>query len=280
MSDINQIKQKVKQSLPKGTKKFDSKTIQHINNYPLVKQVEQLILSISIFQAIHQQFIWPIYQFIITNVLSISPIYEVADLFDGLSLYALGIFDYFFIGLPTQVINFFVVNLIKPINQQIININNQFLKPIKNESEDSIFQIYYTLKSIVYNLTNVVYSNGKEIQLQIVSTYNQELKKTNISASNSSSSKEKSYLEKNLTASYNTGIKTVKTLNDEYLTPLKNQTLEFVVNGRKNAENFLKETRDRIEPKLNGVATELNKQKDDLLNNNASNGNSVPVPAN
>ncbi|KAG5416869.1 hypothetical protein I9W82_005599 [Candida metapsilosis] len=279
MSDINQIKQKVKQSLPKGTKKFDSKTIEHINSYPLVKQVEQLILSISIFQAIHQQFVLPTYQFIITNVLSISPIYEVADLFDGLSLYALGIFDYFFIGLPTQVINFFVVNLIKPINQQIITINNQFLKPVKNESEDSIFQIYYTLKSIVYNLTNVVYSNGKEIQSQIVSTYNQELKKTNSTSSPSPDSK-KSYLEKNLTASYNTGIKTVKTLNDEYLTPLKNQTSEFVVNGRKNAENFLKETRDRIEPKLNGVATELNKEKDDLLNNGGSNGNSVPVPAN
>lgn len=37
MSDINQVKQKVKQSLPKGTKKFDSKSLQHINNYSLVK---------------------------------------------------------------------------------------------------------------------------------------------------------------------------------------------------------------------------------------------------
>ncbi|CAD1810406.1 hypothetical protein FOB58_001450 [Candida parapsilosis] len=265
MSDnINQVKQKVKQSLPK--KKFDSKTLQHVNNYSLVKQLEQLILSISIFQSIYQQFILPVYQFLIGNVLTISPIYEVAQIFDGLNLYALGIFDHFFIDLPNKVINFTTANFIKPVNQQIIHINNAFLKPVENEAEDSIFQIYYTIKSIVLNITGVAYSKSNEIQHQIVSTYNQELKSTPAN---------KSYLEKNLTASYNTGVKTVKVLNDDYIVPLKNQTQEFVTNGKKNAEVFLKETRDKIEPRLNEAANELNKQKDDLLKNN-----SVPVPAN
>ncbi|KAI5954878.1 hypothetical protein KGF57_003903 [Candida theae] len=269
MSDINQIKQNIKQSLPKsGTKakQFDSKTIQHINSYPLVKDIEQLVLSISLVQVIHQQLVVPIYNFLITNILTISPIYEVAGLFDGLSLYALGIFDYFFIELPNYFISLIVNNFIKPINQHIIHINNQFLKPVENEAEDSLFQIYYTLKSIVLNATSVAYSNANEIQSHIVSTFNQELKAT---------SKDKSTLEKNLTASYNTGVKTVKTINDDYIVPLKNQTQEFVSNGRKNAESFIKETRDKIEPKLNGAAAELNNRKDDLLKNN-----SVPVPAN
>ncbi|CCG20442.1 hypothetical protein CORT_0A00490 [Candida orthopsilosis Co 90-125] len=266
MSDINQVKQKVKQSLPKGTKKFDSKSLQHVNNYSLVKQLEQLILSISLFKTIHQQFVLPIYQFLITNVLSISPIYEIADLVDGFNLYFLGVFDHLFIDLPNKVINFVVVNFIKPINQQIIHVNNTFLKPVENEAEDSIFQIYYTIKSIVYNATSTAFSKSNEIQHQILSTYNQEL---------SSTPANKSYLEKNLTASYNTGVKTVKTLNDDFIVPLKNQTQEFVTNGKKNAESFLKETRDKIEPKLNNAAAELNDKKDDLLKNN-----SVPVPAN
>ncbi|KAI5970581.1 hypothetical protein CANMA_000367 [Candida margitis] len=268
MSDIQQVKQKAKQALPKQTKKFNSKSLEHVNNYSLVQYVENLVLSFSVFNSIYQQFIVPLYQFITTQVLSVSPIYDIADLVDGLTLYFLGLFDHAFIDLPNQFIHFVVVNFIKPINQQIITINNSFLKPVENDAEDSLFQIYYTLKSIVLNITNVAFSKSNELQHQIVNTYNQEL---------SSTPANKSYLEKNLTASYNTGVKTVKVLNDDILVPLKNQTQEFYTNGKKNAESFLKETRDRIEPKLNNAAEELNNKKDDLLK---SASNAVPVPAN
>ncbi|EDK47596.1 hypothetical protein PVL30_000035 [Lodderomyces elongisporus] len=258
MSDqVNKVAEKVKQKVPTTSKKFDSKALHHINQYSLVQYLQHLTLSFSLFKAIYEQFVLPLYSFITVNLLSISPIYDVATFADSLTNASLSIFDKYAIDLPLQTSNTIEKQYIKPVNKRIIEVNNKYLTPLKEEGEDGVFQIYYTVKSILYNLTSSAFSKSTEIQKNIVDTYNQELKST---------PPQQNVIGKNIQATYSTSIKTIKTLNDDYLTPLKNQTHEIVANGQKKAESLINNTKEKyVEPKLN----ELNQKKDDLLNGNA-----------
>ncbi|KAI3404454.1 hypothetical protein KGF56_002751 [Candida oxycetoniae] len=260
---LNKVANKVKQSIPTTKKKFDSKSLNHIHQYSLIQYLQNLTLSFGLLNSIYQQFILPLYQFIQVHLLSISPIYDVATFFDSLTNSLLSLFDKYFIEIPSTNLDVVAKNYIKPVNKKIIEVNNKYLTPIEKQTEEGVFQIYYTFKSILLNLKKSAFSKSNEIQKNLVDTYNKEL---------SSTSPEQNVLGKNLQASYNTGLKTFKTLNDDYLTPLKNQTESYVAKKQKTAVDLITSTKEKIEPKLN----ELNQKKDDLLKNGQS---SAPVSA-
>ncbi|CAK9436496.1 uncharacterized protein LODBEIA_P10540 [Lodderomyces beijingensis] len=258
-NEAQKVADKVKEHVPTTSKKFDSKSLQHLNSYSLVKEVEKFTLSFSLINSFYTRFFLPIYQFITINLLSVSPIYDVATFFDQFTNGLLSIFDKYAIDAPLETLDTVNKSYVTPVNKKIIEVNNQYLVPVKIEAEDSVFQVYYTVKNILLKLKDNAFSKSNEIQKNLVDTYNKEL---------SSASPDQTVIGKNLLASYNTGYKAFQTINDDYLTPLKKQTEDFVANGQKKAESLLNNTKQKIEPKLN----EYNEKKDELLN-----GQSAPV---
>ncbi|KAI5963471.1 uncharacterized protein KGF55_002351 [Candida pseudojiufengensis] len=257
MSDqIDKVKQQINQQIPKTNKKFDSKSLNHLNQYSIVKYFLNIILQFSIIQILYKQLILPIYNFININIISITPIYNLFTLFDSIINEILIKFDYYFLNLPQQQLQNFEKNFIKPINSKIIEINNHYLTPLENKTEDGIFQIFYTLKSILLNITSTTINKGDEIQKTISSTFNKELQQQN--------SKDLNFVNKNINASINTFNKTYNTFNEEVLIPIKQQTQELYASGYKRGENLIADTKEKINPKLEEYKTKA----ENIINNN------------
>ncbi|KAI5950850.1 hypothetical protein KGF54_003924 [Candida jiufengensis] len=256
MSDqVEKVKQQINQSIPKTNKKFDSKSLQHLNQYSLVQYFLNLVLQFSIAQVLYKQLILPIYNFININIISISPIYDLFTFTDSIINEILITFDKYFISYPQEQVNYFTKNVIKPINSKIIEVNNQYLTPLETKTEDGLFQIFYTLKSIALNITSTTISKGDEIQKNISSTFNKEY---------SSTPKDSNFINKNITASVNTFNKTYNTFNEEVLIPIKQQTQELYASGYKRGESLIADTKEKINPKIEEYKTKA----ESIINNN------------
>lgn len=194
--------------------------------------------------------------FVNAQVLTKSPVYEAANYVDGQADLTLSFFDKYFIEIPKTTVDSFSTTYLDVANKKLIEVNNKFLPPI--EKSEGVLS---TFKNIFVNFKNIAFSKSTEIQKNLVDTYNSEL----------SSTKNQNFVGKNIEASYNTAQKTIKTLNEEIITPLKNQTQDYVDQITTQTKNKADEI---IKTKVNPKVAELKKKKDVLLN-----GNSAPVSA-
>lgn len=239
----------------KQTKQFDSKLLNHISEYSLVKYFQQLIISVSIINLIHQQYILPLLAFVNAQILTKSPIYETVNFVDVQADLTLSTFDKYFLEIPKTTVNSFSKTYLDIANKKLIEANNKFLTPI--EKSDSVVD---TVKNVAVNVKNTAFNKSTEIQKNLVDTYNHEL----------SSAKKQNVIGKNIEASYNTAQKTIKTLNEEIITPLKNQTQDYVDQITTQTKNKADELiKTKVSPKIE----EIKKKKDGFLN-----GNAAPVP--
>ncbi|RCK62309.1 hypothetical protein Cantr_08807 [Candida viswanathii] len=241
---VNKAKQLIK---PKQS--FNSKTINHINQYSLIKQVTSFVLSIGIVNSFYTSFVLPLYNFINNNILSISPIYNILSYVDNLYYTLLVTFDKYFLEIPLETLNSIGKTYISPLDDKLIAVNNKYLKPIENKSTKEFYNIVYTVQEILINLKNFTFDKSSEIQKTIVDTYNQELQSNSNESSN--------VIGKNLTASYNTASKTITKLNDDYITPLKLQTQDYVdqftTQTKQRADEFINDAKSKVAPKINEI---------------------------
>ncbi|EMG48907.1 hypothetical protein SBY92_004306 [Candida maltosa Xu316] len=231
----------------KQSSTFSSKTINHILNYSVIKYFTNLVFSISIVNSIYTGFILPTINFVNVNVLSFAPILSLLNFFDDVSNTVLVQFDKYFLEYPLSTLDSIGKTYIKPIDHKLIDLNNHYLKPIEKEGEETFYNIFYTIEKILVNLKNFTFDKSTEIQKNLIDTYNQELEST--------TNQQKNVLGKNLTASYNTASKTITKINDDYLTPLKNQTQDYVdqftTQTKQRADEFINDAKSKVTPKLN-----------------------------
>lgn len=240
---------KIKQQLIKPNQSFNSKTFHHINQYSLINHVTSFILSIGLFNSIYTSFILPLVDLINTYILSIVPIYNLLSYLDNLYFQILILFDKYFLEIPLQTLNSIGKTYINPIDDKLIQFNNQYLKPIEVKSTREVYNIFITIQEILINLKDFTFNKSVEIQKNIVETYNQELQSNGNESSN--------VIGKNLTASYNTASKTINKLNDDYLTPLKLQTQDYVdqftTQTKQRADEIINDAKSKVAPKINDI---------------------------
>ena len=158
-------------------------------------------------------------------------------------------FDKYILEIPVQTINSFGKTYVTPVENKLINLNNKYLNTaieVKTRSEGEFYKVVETVQQVLINLKNFTFNKSIEIQQDLVATYNKELQSTDPKGN---------LIGKNLQASYNTASKTINKLNDDYLTPLKNQTQDYVdqfaTQTKQRADEFINDAKQKVSPKLN-----------------------------
>ncbi|KAK6197876.1 uncharacterized protein RJT21DRAFT_53031 [Scheffersomyces amazonensis] len=230
------------------TKAFQSKTIPHILSYPIVSYIVSTVLSISIINYVYTTYVVQLTDFIKSKVLSIEPIYTYLSFADSKIDDSITYGDKLVVEYP--------IHYVKVTNDTLVSLNDKYIKEeikIKEEVKDEFTRFFYILNSILINVKGKINSSTSKISSGLVDTYNSEL----------SASKTNGYISKNLEASINTATKTIKNLNDEFITPLKNQTTDYLdqvaTTTKTKADTFINEAKQNIISPLNGkVESALN----------------------
>ncbi|ABN65825.1 predicted protein [Scheffersomyces stipitis CBS 6054] len=243
-------------------KLFHSKLAAHISSYTPVAQILSYLATISIVSYAYKAYVVPAIDVVNTKVLSQAPVSPYLSAVDAkadslLSTY----FDGYIIGLPLKTVSYVDSTYVKPTNDYLIAAHNKYFPETAysaKASSGSVETFAAVINSIFTSLKTKVSSKSSEISTSLISTYNAEL----------STTKEGSLIAKNLEASYNTATKTIKTLNDDYIQPLKIQTQGYVAevtsSTRSKADSLISEAKSTINPALQTIS-----EKTTLLNGSA-----------
>ena len=206
-------------------------------------------MSFQIVNSIYKSFVLPLIDFVNVNIFSVSPIFDLLSFVDQLINSGLVTFDKYILEIPVQTINSFGKTYVTPVENKLINLNNKYLNTaieVKTRSEGEFYKVVETVQQVLINLKNFTFNKSIEIQQDLVATYNKELQSTDPKGN---------LIGKNLQASYNTASKTINKLNDDYLTPLKNQTQDYVdqfaTQTKQRADEFINDAKQKVSPKLN-----------------------------
>ncbi|RLV91121.1 hypothetical protein JA1_004086 [Spathaspora sp. JA1] len=236
-------------------KEFDSKLLHYLRQYSLIQYLNNLVFSFSVVDTLYAQYFAPLGRFINTQISSVGVTYQLATFVDGVSTDVLLLLDKLLLQYPAQTLDSVTKTYVKPVDKKLVEINNKYLRSIEESKEEGVAKLFHTVKSIVLNLKSIAFSKSTELQKNLVDTYNQELSTTT----------KQNVIGKNIEASYNTATKTIKTLNEDYITPLKAQTQDYV-------DQFAAQTKNKadeiIKTKVNPKIDELKQKKDDFLQKN------------
>ncbi|EGW34581.1 uncharacterized protein SPAPADRAFT_60011 [Spathaspora passalidarum NRRL Y-27907] len=236
-------------------KQFDSKLLHYLRQYSLIQYVNNLVFSFSITNTLYAQYVAPVAEYVNTQISSVSYSYNLATFIDGVSTDVLLLLDKLLLQYPAQTLDSITKTYVKPIDNKLVEVNNKYFRPIEETKTEGFTKLWNTVKNIATNLKASAFSKSTEIQKNLVDTYNQEL----------SSTTKQNVIGKNIEASYNTASKTIKTLNEDYITPLKAQTQDIV-------DQFAAQTKNKadeiIKTKVNPKIDELKQKKDDFLQKN------------
>ena len=245
---MSEAVEKVKQAV-KPQQHFKSITIEHVYHYSFIEYITQYLLSFQIVNSIYKSFVLPLIDFVNVNIFSVSPIFDLLSFVDQLVNSGLVTFDKYILEIPVQTINSFCKTYVTPVENKLINLNNKYLNTaieVKTRSEGEFYKVVETVQQVLINLKNFTFNKSIEIQQDLVATYNKELQSTDPKGN---------LIGKNLQASYNTASKTINKLNDDYLTPLKNQTQDYVdqfaTQTKQRADEFINDAKQKVSPKLN-----------------------------
>ncbi|CUM67168.1 uncharacterized protein PRCAT00004861001 [Priceomyces carsonii] len=272
-------------------KTFSSKSIDHISSYKPIKDTSNFLLSFGVVNYFYQQ-LFSVWSFVNENIIAkysfiLNTLNFVDEKFESI---VLGNFDSIVKKLPdlsglypttlySKVTTKISTGYLKPTNTFIYNTYDKYLpatatdnklafklEDLKDSSE--ITKFFKILNEFLTRSRLYVSTKSGEVSGKIVSSFNQE----------KDSLKEKSDgLSKNVIASYNTGYKTLKNLNEEYIKPLKSQTQGYVVevatSTKNKADSLLSDAKLQINPKLNNISA----KGEELLNGKSTSNGSIPV---
>ncbi|KAK6460251.1 hypothetical protein DFJ63DRAFT_321006 [Scheffersomyces coipomensis] len=232
--------------MSESVKQFHSKSLDHFLKYSVVSYIVNYIYAITLVKQLYEGYISSILTFINTHLSSIDLIYTNLTFVDATLDSILTVFDQY----VTQFI--FKNKYVSLINNYLISINNsntyvKFDQKFESTESNEFIKFFYIINTILINLKLKINTSTNHISNELISTYNQELKSTTAEAN---------YIAKNIQASYNTGLKTIKSLNDEFITPLKIQTTDYLgevaTSTKIKADSLINEAKQQIITPING----------------------------
>lgn len=268
-------------------KKFESKSINHIRSYSLVKQLEGFLLSFSLVNILYQYAISAI-DFVNTKLSSVDVVYDsltfVDEKVDGIILskvdwgvkqvppsdklnpvvYARAAYDY---------IN---TSILRPINNMIYNAGDKVLPATVGENKavfkleelgesSEVSKFFKIINEFVSRAKTFVSNKSNDVSNNLISTYNDEL---------NTMKDEASVYKKKLVAGYNTGYRFVSDVN--------NQTQEYVADvattTKNKADSLISDAKQGISA-INGKANEIRNEGAELLNGSSSSNQAPAVSA-
>lgn len=267
----------------KQPKAFQSKSVDHVVSYPLIKQSKDYALSFGLVNYIYQQ-VFSVVNYVNIRLCSYDVVYNNLKKADGLfDALVLSRVDLVLSYLPTidsvnplvyldRARNYVSVSLLKPANNILYSRGDKYLPAtvtenkavfkleLLNESSE-VTKFFKILNEFVSRTQALVSEKSNEVSNNLVSTYNSELHEIN--------DKTNAYRQRAV-AAYNTIVKYVHNVNSEYVQPLRAQTQEYVVDvaatTRSRADNIISEAKSSI----NGKAEEIRSEGAELLNGSSS----------
>lgn len=265
-------------------KKFESKSVNHVRSYSLVKQIEGFLLSFSLVNVLYQYAI-SVINFANTKLSSVDVVYDsltfVDEKFDDIVLSKV---DWGLKQAPSgdqlnpvvyvkKAYNYVNASILRPINNTIYNAGDRVL-PATNQENKAAFKLeefgessevskfFKIVNEFVSRAKTFVSNKSNDVSNNLISTYNDELNTMKDDAS---------LYKKKLVASYNTGYR--------FMSDVNNQTQEYVADvattTRNKADSLISDAKQGISA-INGKANEIRNENAELLNG-SSNSNQVPV---
>lgn len=267
-----------------NTKKFESKSLDHISSYKIVKSSKEYLLSYDFINKLYQYVFGFLNQFLI-KVTQFSFIYRPLTFFDeAINAYVLNNFDKVLAHLPrsefyspryhyNNATGFVSTRVLAPINRIIYNTGDKFLPATLNENKpvfkleelletSEVSKFFKIINELLSRTRLWVSSKSNTVSERVIADYNEGIE---------SLQNEESNIKKRIIASYNTGAKLVNDVHSSYIQPLRSQTQDYVSDVAKNtkskAESYISDAKNGIS-QMNGRAENLEK---DVVNGNVSN---------
>ncbi|KAK6457421.1 uncharacterized protein RJT20DRAFT_1991 [Scheffersomyces xylosifermentans] len=246
------------------TKLFHSKVLDHITGYTYVHKILSYVVSFSIVNYIYTSYVVPLVTLVNSKVLSVAPVTPYLTKFDAFADDLLTkYFDGVIIGYPLKTIQYLEVTFVAPVNNYLIAAHNKYFPETAytaSSDNSAVYTFFLILNEVLKSSRATVSNKSTEISNSLITTYNEELNST----------KGSNLIAKNIEASYSTATKTFKSLNDDYLQPLKVQTQDYVSevasSTKSRADHLFAEAKQTIDPALES----LNAKGASLVNGSAA----------
>ncbi|CAN3367090.1 hypothetical protein DICA3_F07404 [Diutina catenulata] len=240
----------------------ESKTVQHVLSYPLVKQLVDFLLSFSLINYLYTQLL-PVYNLINQNVVSkflpiIKPVDERADqvLTDVVDKTIIPQGEKYVSSIK-ETANYPLKTYVKPANDFTVEqihkyLPNQTLKIDSNLNE--LEKSVEIAKQLGTSLYNTVKAKSTEVSNDVLSTYKKEV----------ATSKDNNTISKNITAGVNTATKSYET----YVKPIQEQTTavfnDVTQKGKARAEELVDQAKSNISRGKKSSEQALNEAKEQI----------------
>lgn len=278
-----------------STKLAFSKTLSHIQAYPLVKQVLDYVLSFSVVAFLYQQFaaIAALVHLKIVDVPFVAKNLAAVD--TAVDTYVLTTFDKKVlpyvpkdaadlhpVAITHKLVDTINSQVLHPINSYVYSAYDQFLpatltenkaafkfEELKNTADGSAAREVTTFVKIVNEfLLRARYLAADkltEVSNTLANTYNKNFDKL---------SAEKNYYYKSGVASAATVKELVSTVKADYIQPLQKQTQDYVVDARSRADELISGAKQNLSETIQPKAAAAEKKAKDFVN-----GSTIPVSA-
>lgn len=278
-----------------NTKLASSKTLAHINTYPVVKQVLDYALSFSLVAFFYQQFAAIValvhskivgVPFVVNNLAAVDAAVDtyVLTTFDKkvLPYVPKEAADLSPVAITHKLVDAINTLVLHPINSYVYSTYDQFLpatltenkaafkfEELKNQADSSATREVTTFVKIVNEFllrARYLASNKlSEVSSVLASTYNKNF---------DALSAENNYYYKSGVASAATVKDLVSTVSTDYIQPLQKQTQGYVDDARSRADVLISGAKQNISDTIQPKAAAAEKKVKDFVN-----GSTIPVSA-
>ena len=227
---------------------LQSKTLNHLLSYPLVKLVVNYLLSFTFIQLIYQQLIKPVYDLVNQVVLGkfgnyIKPVDEKADqlLTEVVDKTVIPQGEKL-VHNVRETVDYPLKTYVKPANDYTIKTVHQYLPDQQFKFDDNINELEKSVeiaKQLGSSLYNTVKTKLNEVSNNVLTTYKEEV----------AASKETSTIGKNISAGVNTAAKSYET----YVKPLQEQTSAVINDVTQKGKAKTEELVDSAKNNISGV---------------------------
>lgn len=258
------------------SKAFSSKSKAHVESYSVVKHLQSYLLSFLLFQAV-TTYVVALSNYFNDQVLSRFPfvVRQLSSADEALDSLVLSNFDKALavasekakqgesLALSYKKKGEDVVSLyLKPVNEYASSTVDKVLPKVKNatkkaekkekQAENEISKSIEIVNDTYSRSKDLVTSKSQDISNTVLTTYNKEF----------DSSKEKNYYVKVASASVTTGVKLLKSVNSDYIQPLKSTTQSYVTDvaqqTHKKADDAVSNGVAEVKKTINGSAEQTN----------------------
>lgn len=258
------------------SKAFSSKSKAHFESYSVVKHLQSYLLSFLLFQAV-TTYVVALSNYFNDQVLSRFPfvVRQLSSADETLDRLVLSNFDKALavasqkakqgedLALSYKKKGEDVVSVyLKPVNEYASSTVDKVLPKVKDaakkaekkekQAENEISKSIEIVNDTYSRSKDLFTTKSQDISNTVLTTYNKEF----------DSSKEKNYYVKVASASVTTGVKLLKSVNSDYIQPLKSTTQSYVTDvaqqTHKKADDVVSNGVAEVKKTINGAAEQTN----------------------